>query len=382
MRVTTHLNKTPKRVNFVAIQQAHTVACTGYHAPTVRTGAEETIAHRVTDLFAYTAKKPGKITLRTPRSIVVQYDDGELRGVQLGRRYGAAAGLHIPHQIESEMAVGDTVEEGDAIAYNTGFFEPDLFNPKRVIMKNYMTATTVIWEDDVTLEDASSISSRVAEKLTTQTSKHKNIKVSFGDSISKLVPVGEKVTYESVLCIIQDKVVADSGVFNEQSVETLRVMDQQNPTAGMKGTVERIEVYYHGDVEDMSPSLRALAEKSDAQFRLQAKELGKPQYTGEVDSGFRIDGTPLTLDFAIIRVYITGSNPNGMGDKGVFFNQIKTVFSGKIRDGMVSEDGEEIDGGFGAQSIDCRIVNSPSIIGSTNTLLKILTKKMIQAYRS
>jgi hypothetical protein len=358
MRVTTHLNKTPKRVNFVAIQQAHTVACTGYHAPTVRTGAEETIAHRVTDLFAYTAKKPGKITLRTPRSIVVQYDDGELRGVQLGRRYG------------------------DAIAYNTGFFEPDLFNPKRVIMKNYMTATTVIWEDDVTLEDASSISSRVAEKLTTQTSKHKNIKVSFGDSISKLVPVGEKVTYESVLCIIQDKVVADSGVFNEQSVETLRVMDQQNPTAGMKGTVERIEVYYHGDVEDMSPSLRALAEKSDAQFRLQAKELGKPQYTGEVDSGFRIDGTPLTLDFAIIRVYITGSNPNGMGDKGVFFNQIKTVFSGKIRDGMVSEDGEEIDGGFGAQSIDGRIVNSPSIIGSTNTLLKILTKKMIQAYRS
>ncbi|MDD2879801.1 MAG: hypothetical protein PHQ58_05145 [Rhodoferax sp.] len=67
--------------------------------------------------------------------------------------------------------------------------------------------------------------------------------------------------------------------------------------------------------------------------------------------------------------------------KGVFSNQLKTVF-GEVFDGdMKTEDGELIDAIFGGKSVHARIVNSAWSIGTTNTLLSVLAKKAVQAYR-
>ena len=370
----------PKRVNFVAIQQAHTVSCEGYHAPTIRTGQEEIIPHRVGDLFCYTAKKNGKIVDLTPRTIVVEYEDGDRKGVQIGKRFGAAAGLIIPHVVVSDLKLNDTVSRGDAIAYNKGFFEQDIFNPKRVVMKNYLTTPTVLWENDVTFEDASEIADFVADKLETHITKIKNIKVNFTDAVKLLVKETDKVNYDTVLCVIQDKVTSDAGMFTDETIHTLKIMDNHTPKAGVKGIVDKIEIYYHGDLEDMSDSLIDIATKSDKSLRQQAKELGAPQYTGQVDTSFRIDGEALPLDYAVIRIYITSPVPMGIGDKGVFFNQMKTVVSGNVPKGMRTEFGVELGASFGALSIEKRIVLSPNIIGTTNTLLKLTRKKMLEKY--
>lgn len=48
---------------------------------------------------------------------------------------------------------------------------------------------------------------------------------------------------------------------------------------------------------------------------------------------------------------------------------------------MSTESGEIIDAVFGGKSVDDRIVNSPAIIGTTNTLLKVISKKAVEIYR-
>lgn len=48
---------------------------------------------------------------------------------------------------------------------------------------------------------------------------------------------------------------------------------------------------------------------------------------------------------------------------------------------MTSENGDEIDAVFGQKSIDDRIVNSAIIIGTTNTLLRVVGKKALEIYR-
>lgn len=372
----------PKRVNFVGIQQEHCVACDGYHQTTIRTGYEEIVAQRTGPLFAYTAKKPGKVLSIDDKGIIVEYTDGKVQGYELGRRYGNAAGLTIPHHIVTPLKVGSDFIEGDAIVYNTGFFEADAFNPKRIIMKNSMNVKTVLWESTQTLEDASSISPRVAEKMKTRTTKIKHITVTFDESITKLVKEGDKVDYDTVLCIIQDQVTSNAGLFDEDTIDTLRIVGSQTPRAGVKGVVERVEVYYHGDLEDMSESLQALAKASDKQFKIRAKSMNKTVFTGSVDSSFRIDGNPLGLDCLDIKIYITSNAPAGVGDKGVFCNQMKTVFSEVIEGDYVTEEGVVIDAIFGAQSIDKRIVNSPPLIGTTNTLLEVIAKRAVEAYYS
>ena len=96
-----------KRANFISIQNAHAIACTGYHQAQVRTGYEQVIPYRVGSTYAVMAKKSGKVTSLTPTGIIVTYDDGESVGVEIGRKYGNAAGLTIPHEIITPLKLND-----------------------------------------------------------------------------------------------------------------------------------------------------------------------------------------------------------------------------------------------------------------------------------
>lgn len=66
--------------------------------------------------------------------------------------------------------------------------------------------------------------------------------------------------------------------------------------------------------------------------------------------------------------------------KAVFGNQLKTVISEVLEDDYVCEDGSLVDAIFGGKSVDARIVNSPYLIGTTNTLLSVITKKACEMY--
>jgi hypothetical protein len=53
-----------------------------------------------------------------------------------------------------------------------------------------------------------------------------------------------------------------------------------NPRSGYTGTLDKIEVFYHGEKSDMTPSLKALADKSDKLLVDNAKAAGEPVVTG------------------------------------------------------------------------------------------------------
>lgn len=368
--------------NFVGIQHSHGVACAGYTQSAVRTGYEQILAQRTGDLFAYAARFDGKVISRKSNAIVVQYSDGSTKGVELGRRYGSAAGLTIAHDVVSELKEGDVFKKGDIIAYNNGFFEKDIFNPNNVIWKMGVTAKTVLYESTQTHEDASSISKRLADKLTTRVTKVKTVVVSFDQEVKNILQPGNAVEHRTILCTIEDAVTSNANLFDEKTLDTLKMFSNQTPIAKTKGVLERIEVYYHGEKEDMSPSLRALADASDRVFTSRQRALGKPIFTGSVNEGFRIDGDPLQMDTVAIRFYMTNDVPAGNGDKGVFANQMKTVFSEVMDYEMRTESGTIIDAVFGQKSIDDRIVNSAIIIGTTNTILDVIGKKAVEIYNS
>lgn len=299
----------------MGIQHSHGMACSGYTQSAVRTGYEQILAQRTGDLFAQAARFDGKVISRKPNAIVVQYSDGSTKGVELGRRYGAAAGgLTIAHDVVSEMKEGDTFKKGDIIAYNSGFFEKDIFNPKNVIWKMGVTAKTVLYESSETHEDASSISKRLAEKLTTKVTKIKTVVVAFDQEVKNVLQPGNDVEHRTILCIIEDAVTSNANLFDEQTLNTLKMFSNQAPTAKTKGKLERIEVYYHGEKEDMSPSLRTLADTSDRIFMSRQRAMGKPVFTGSVNEGFRIDRDPLQMDTLAIRFYMTSDVPSGVGD--------------------------------------------------------------------
>lgn len=371
----------PKRVNFVAIQQGHQISCKGYGAAAVRTGYEQVVAHRTSDLYATTAKQDGRVVSVSKDGILVEFKDGTKKGIQTGRRYGQAEGLTIPHEVVTELEAGDEFKAGDILAYNSGFFKRDMLNPKQVVLKSGLLARTVLMESAITLEDSSAISKRISEQLTTSITKVKTIVVRFDQTIHQLVKPGQGVGSEDILCVIEDAITYDNQLFDKDSLDTLKILSANSPQAGFKGVVERVEVYYHGDLEDMSPSMRELATASDRELMRRHRAIGGKGFTGQVDEGFRVDGTPLSLDTIAIQVYITADVGMGVGDKGVFANQMKTVI-GKVLEGeWRTESGLSIDAVFGAKSIGDRIVTSPYVIGTTTSLLQWIGQNAATIYQ-
>ncbi|WP_454078046.1 hypothetical protein, partial [Escherichia coli] len=82
-----------------------------------------------------------------------------------------------------------------------------------------------------------------------------------------------------------------------------------------KGIVEKVEVFYHGELDDMSESLAEIASASDRERKRQARALSQTPLTGKVDSSTRVQSKPLPADNMLIRVYITGPVGAGVGDK-------------------------------------------------------------------
>jgi hypothetical protein len=338
------------------------------------------LAHRTGDMFAQTARQDGKVTARYETGIQIEYADGTKKGFEIGRRFGSAAGLIIPHQLNCDLKLGDTFKKGDVLLYNEGFFEKDILNPKNVVWKAGITVTTVLLESNETLEDSSSISLRVANKLTTRTTKVKNVILTFDQVIRNIVKPGAKVDPQSILCTIEDAVTSTSSLFDETSLDTLRLLSNQTPLAKVSGIVERIEVYYHGSKDDMSDSLREISDIYDRSLSSRSRSAGRGSVTGSVSSDLRIDGESLPLDSLNIRFYITSDIQAGIGDKGVFANQMKTVFGKVMHHDMRTESGDLVDAVFGQKSIADRIVLSPELIGTTNTLLKVIGRKAFGIY--
>lgn len=280
----------------------------------------------------------------------------------------------------SDLEVGDVVKEGNFICYNTGYFERDWLNPGNVLWKAGIVAKTVLMEAPITLEDSSAISRRISDQLTTKVTKVRKIILNFDQSVHRLIKPGTQVGAEDILCIIEDAVTANTELFDEKSLDTLRNLSAQTPLAKAKGIVERIEIFYHGDKDDMSDSLLALTNESDKQLVKRSLAIAKKPMTGSVDIGYRVDGESLMLDTLAICVYITSTIEAGSGDKGVFGNQMKTVFGEVLENEIKTETGVVVDSIFGKKSVDDRIVNSVDVIGTTTTLLGVLTARGLAAY--
>ena len=371
----------PKRVNFISIQHSSGTHAKGYRAQPLRTGYERVISQRADDLFAVTAKKKGRVVDVTDRYLKAEYDDGQIVSYPIGRRYGVAAGVTYPHALKANLQKGQLFKEGDCLLYNENYFEPDPLDASQVLWKAGVLVTTALIESPETFEDSSIVSEEVSKLLETEITKVREITIGFDQVIHNLVNVGDAVDIDSILCTIEDAVTAQSKLFDETSIDTLRLISANNPRAKFKGTVEKIEFFYNGEFDDLSESLQMLAQQSDLQRKRMARDLGKNYTSGRVDGSLRIEGNALPFENAVIRVYITGPVGAGIGDKAVFGNQMKTIIGRVMSGANETISGKPIGAAFAMQSIDARMIQSPIIIGTTNVLLQEFSKRVVDIYR-
>lgn len=265
-------------------------------------------------MFCYNSRQDGVVKDITSSGIFVQYKDGTTENFEIGTIYGKAEGSVYPHQVVTDLKVGQKFKEGDNIVYNKGFFERDTLDPSAVIMKNSFTVKVALTETPQTHEDSCAISKAIGEELRANTTKVKSIVVDFDQGIHDLVKVGQKVNAKDPLMLISDSISEGLG-FNDESLAALKKLSSQSPRAGYLGTIGRIEVLYNGEIDSMSESLRAIVKKSNSELASRYKVKGMSGVTGRVTDEYAIAGKPLTSNKAEIKIYINLSTHAGVGDK-------------------------------------------------------------------
>lgn len=376
----TVLTDNPKRIMFVNTQNSHTIASPAYKQGYLLTGYEYVIGKRTSKLFCTAAEEDGTVLSVTPDGIVVEYASGKKDGVELGTLYGRAEGTTYPHYLQTPMVAGQKFKKGDIIAYNKNFFEPSYNDPKKIIYKSTRCVNVAYIEKPQTHEDSSAISQKLSEMFSTEVTKCKSFVVEFQQNVYTTLKSGDTVLPSDVLLIIEDAITSPHGQFSSTSIETLKRLGNVAPMANVLGRVDRIEVYYHGDKQDMTMTLKKLADQSDHYLAKLKKSSNQAVVSGRVTDEYRVSGKPLQPDHAEIRVYISVTAPTGVGDKAIFGHQMKSTVAEVIPGQIFTEDGQEVDAIFSYKSAAARGVHSPLLMGTTITLLDVLGKRVINAY--
>lgn len=371
-----------KRVAFIPIQQGHTIYTHGYEPPMVRTGYESVIGKRTGDMFARVAEAEGVVKSVSDKGIIVKYKDGTEKGYPLGTLYGKAEGSVYPHTLVTDLKKGDVVKKDDYITYNTRFFTKDPILPGGVVYKGSLMARVALLESQDVHEDSCVISEDLSRRFTTTITKVKKYNVSFKENIHDLVKIGQKLKPEDNMMIIEDEISTGQGDFSSASLSILANRAKNAPKSGYIASVSDIEVFYHGSKDDMSPSLRQIADDYDRRLAKTATDRNTEIVTGLVNGDFSDDGTPLAVNRAVIKVYLNIDDDAAGGDKVVWGLQLKSVIGEVMPYTLRTESGDIVDAKIGARSFAARIVRSLQMIGLRSSALDAVGKYAIKAYRA
>ncbi len=367
----------PKRLNFVSIMNGHVIDMKEMRAPYIRTGYESVVAVRSPDKYVISADEEGVVVSVSKDNIVVKYKTkGKAKYTFKEWTTKEESGVAYTHKQIPNLNKGDKFIKDDTLAYDPGFYEPDIFAPNRVIFKMGTYMTVALMEVTETYEDSGSISEKMAKRMGTSIVKVKSIIVNSTDTIFKPLSKNDTTEPKTPIMSIADKTLASVSDLDNKALDILKDLKMLTPKAGTRGIVNKIRVYYNCDLKDMTPSLRKLAKISDEEV---LAEIGS---TGQVDSSYSIKGKPLLDGEVEIKYFIKVNVGMGTGDKAVLGNQLKFTVGEVYTDPIVSENGEEVDCLFSTRAIEARIVNSPGLIGTTAMLLEKLTDKVVSEYFS
>jgi len=365
----------PKRVGFVSIQNSHVVPIEGQVQPKVRTGYDYVLPYKVESKYVLMAEEDGVVKNLTKKNITVEYKNGESGSYKIGVWYSRPeAGSAYMHELVTDLKKGDKFKKGDPIYYDRMFFEKDWLYDDKIVYKQATLMNVALMETDQTFEDSSAITKKATEKLTSEIAKVHTYTLPFTATISDMVKVGDRVKTGDNLFIYAEGSLDDG--LDEDTRKALAELTTKAPSSKYIGTIDKVIMYWNGNMEDMSPSLKKLAEESNKTL---SKELGK-KVDGNTDGQLLVEGRQLGMNEVVIYIYVKIQEKYGLGDKGIFANQMKTVTSEVIQHDITTEDGTPIDALFGDRSVYARIVLSPMVIGTTNKLLTLIKNKAVAAY--
>lgn len=369
-----------KRSLFSSVFQSQTIGATNYTAGILRTGYEDVIAHRTSELYSKVAKQNGVVESINDYGLVVKYADGTKDNYPMGLVIGEASGEYHRHTRVTDLKVGESFKAGEIIGWDEMFFERSLLNPRQVSWKAGIMTLIALCETQFTYEDSVEIDYEWAEKATTPFLKPKRFMVLFEQTVNMQAKIGDHVEYETILCDVEDAHVSQLGD-DKQDYAGLVKMGIRQIKSNHHGKIVKIDVTYNGDPADMSPSLRALVEYCDKERVKLNKITNSGIVHGNIGGNTTVRKPPINPGTVAFAVYVEELTPTIGADKVVVGNQMKGTVGNVWHNPVYTKDGRRVYLKFSCKGMFNRNVLSLRDKMCTNELSIGVSKQAVAIYR-
>lgn len=370
----------PQRVSFASIQASQAVSAQNYTPNILRTGYDNVVAHRTTELYSKVAQQDGKVTAITKDAMVVTYKDGTTDSYPLGLEIGTAAGEYHRHTRVTDMKEGDTFKAGDVIGWDAQWFIRDPFCPGQVTVLVGRMVRIALVEDQDVFEDSLAIANSFAQECVTPYIKCKSFLIGVEQALTMRAKVGDEVDYDTILCDVEDAHVADI-VDMPSDASGLMKFGTRQVKSHHHGKVVRIEVKYNGQYDEMSPSVLEFVTKADKERARLAKITNSGIVNGNISSNLNVKKASIMPGKVKVMVYIEALDPSVTADKYVIGNQMKGTVGSIMHRKLFTRDGREILVKFSFKSLFNRMVLSLRNKLAVNELVIHVTKRAVDIYR-
>ena len=305
---------------------------------------------------------------------------------QFGEKYTSVSGSHVQQNIVLNVKKGDRVKRGDIIAYNSGFFELDEYNPKQVNWKHGVMARAALMEVDATYEDSTAISKSFGERMSFSPAHVRVIKLTSNTVLHSYAAVGSSVQTTDFLCVIEDADIDALTLTDDpDTVAFLNDLNRKAPKAKFSGHIKDIDVLYSCPPSEMHPSLRKIEEEITAHHEQvsasteNTRKAMKYPHSIQVPPGTKYRGEEFDTNTVLLLFTISEELPHGIGDK-LTINAAKSTTATVLEKPIYTESGLELDMITSGKSYMNRMILDTLYIGTLQRVMLKLEDEAVEMY--
>jgi hypothetical protein len=331
-----------KRAVFTSTQWSQAISASNYGIVSLRTGYENVLPHRTSELYSKVAKANGTVTEVKDDELVITYDDKSVDRYPLGLYIGEASGEYHRHTRVTDMKVGQTFKKGDVVGWDNNWFMRDIFCPGQVGLKGGFQVRVGLFEDQDTYEDSIAISSRIANETLIPYIKPTPFTMKITDNLVLKVKVGDEIEQDSILCDIEEPHLVE-GNHDASFVAEVNKLGIKQVKSTHHGKIVDIRVQYNGALENMTESVRQFVTKANKLTKRKNQIVGKDVETNAVSGIFNVNRPSIQPDTLLVIFFVESQDGRTRADKFVFGNQLKATAGRIMTKKMFTEDRQEID---------------------------------------
>lgn len=347
-----------RRTAMAVKQKGHLLPVRDQSPLLMTNGMDSMIHYRTSDEFSVVAKEDGVVKDYDPvsKTMIVEYKSGKRKAIDLSMKQvkNGGGGMYLRNQMMSSFKPGDTFKEGAILAYDKYFYQDSKYFGNRLSVVGTLVKSVCISHPS-TLEDSTWFTSSLSRRMAADISMPVEVFVGKNSTVDFIVKPGDEVKIGDPLIKFetsyeQDELNTLLSTIRDDLQEEIINLGKNSVTSHYAGVVDDVVVFSAVDLDQLSPSLRKIANESYKQAKSKRKMLekydngdgnkvyklgllmDKPEGKVEPDRYGKIAGRDVA-DGVMIRFFVTYHDELSDGDKLVHMTANKATCGFKIPDG-------------------------------------------------